>query len=61
MPLSKLIDLAEPMGSAKYVAFHTLLDPDRMPGQTHAVLDWPYVPSTTLRHTSSDKCVPPVE
>jgi len=43
IPLSKLIDLVEPMGSAKYVAFQTLLDPDRMPGQRHAVLEWPYV------------------
>jgi sulfoxide reductase catalytic subunit YedY len=43
IPLSKLIDLVEPMGSAKYVAFQTLLDPDRMPGQKNAVLEWPYV------------------
>jgi sulfoxide reductase catalytic subunit YedY len=43
IPLSKLIDLVEPMGSAKYVAFQTLLDPERMPGQKNAVLEWPYV------------------
>jgi len=43
IPLSKLIDLVEPMGSAKYVAFQTLLDPERMPGQKKAVLEWPYV------------------
>jgi sulfoxide reductase catalytic subunit YedY len=43
IPLSKLIDLVEPMGSAKYVAFETLLDPERMPGQKNAVLEWPYV------------------
>jgi sulfoxide reductase catalytic subunit YedY len=43
IPLSKLIDLVEPMGSAKYVAFQTLLDPERMPGQKSAVLEWPYV------------------
>jgi sulfoxide reductase catalytic subunit YedY len=43
IPLSKLIDLVEPMGSAKYVAFETLLDPKRMPGQKNAVLEWPYV------------------
>jgi len=43
IPLSKLIDLVEPMGSAKYVAFQTLLDPDRMPGQKNGVLEWPYV------------------
>jgi sulfoxide reductase catalytic subunit YedY len=43
IPLSKLIDLVEPMGSAKYVAFETLLDPERLPGQKKAVLEWPYV------------------
>jgi sulfoxide reductase catalytic subunit YedY len=43
IPLSKLIDLVEPMGSAKYVAFQTLVDPERMPGQKSGVLEWPYV------------------
>ena len=43
IPLWKLIDLVEPMGSAKYVSFQTLLDPERMPGQKNAVLEWPYV------------------
>jgi sulfoxide reductase catalytic subunit YedY len=41
--LSKLLDAVEPLGSAKYVAFESLLDPTRMPGQNSSVLDWPYV------------------
>jgi sulfoxide reductase catalytic subunit YedY len=41
--LSKLLAAVEPQGSAKYVAFTTLLDPSRMPGQKTGVLDWPYV------------------
>jgi methionine sulfoxide reductase catalytic subunit len=41
--LSKLLDVVEPLGDAKYVAFQTLLDPKRMPGQRSDVLDWPYV------------------
>ena len=41
--LSKLLNLVEPMDDAKYVAFETLLDPKRMPGQRSHVLDWPYV------------------
>jgi sulfoxide reductase catalytic subunit YedY len=48
IPLSKLIDLVQPMGSAKYVAFQTLLDPERMPGQKNAVLEWPYVEGLRL-------------
>ncbi len=41
--LSKLLSVVEPLGSANYVAFETLLDPTRMPGQRSNVLDWPYV------------------
>jgi sulfoxide reductase catalytic subunit YedY len=42
-PLSKLLDVVEPTSDAKYVAFETLLDPKRMPGQRGEVLNWPYV------------------
>lgn len=41
--LSKLLDRVEPTSAAKYVAFTTLLDPKRMPGQRSDILDWPYV------------------
>jgi len=42
-PLAKLLDKVEPTSQAKYVAFQTLLDPQRMPNQRTGVLDWPYV------------------
>ena len=44
-PLSKLLDKVEPKGEAKYVAFETLYDPKRMPGQAgpYSALPWPYV------------------
>src|SRR5581483_5567145 len=41
--LSKLLNAIEPLSSAKYVAFETLLDATRMPGQNTDVLNWPYV------------------
>jgi sulfoxide reductase catalytic subunit YedY len=41
--LSELIKQVEPTANAKFVEFHTLLDPKQMPGQTSAVLQWPYV------------------
>ncbi len=41
--LSKLLNVVEPTSDAKYVAFETLLDPQRLPGQRSDVLDWPYV------------------
>lgn len=42
-PLSKLLSSVELMRDAKYVAFETLHDPARMPGQKKDVLQWPYV------------------
>jgi sulfoxide reductase catalytic subunit YedY len=42
-PLAKVLEAVEPLSSAKYVAFQTLLDPKRMPNQNTRVLNWPYV------------------
>ena len=42
--VKRLLDAVEPLGSAKYVAFETLMDPTRFPNQSNnSVLDWPYV------------------
>ncbi|MBC5784559.1 protein-methionine-sulfoxide reductase catalytic subunit MsrP [Ramlibacter sp. USB13] len=41
-PLAKLIEKAEPLGSAKFVEFLTLADPKTMPFVGSRVLDWPY-------------------
>ncbi len=43
IPLADIIRRFEPTSKAKYVAFETLYDPDRMPGQSRRVLQWPYV------------------
>src|SRR5690349_7697505 len=43
-PLSALIKLADPLPSAKFVAFQTVVAPEQMPNQKRSgVLDWPYV------------------
>ena len=47
-PLSKLLDMVEPTSQARYVAFQTLLDPNRMPNQRTGELDWPYVEGLRL-------------
>jgi sulfoxide reductase catalytic subunit YedY len=47
-PLSALIERAQPLGSAKYVAFYSLADPDTMPGLRSNVLLWPYVEGLRL-------------
>jgi sulfoxide reductase catalytic subunit YedY len=41
--LADLVRRLEPTSRAKFVEFTTLLDPQQMPGQRRAVLDWPYV------------------
>lgn len=43
-PLSTLLDKVEPLGSANYVAFETVVRPEEMPGQSgyFQPLPWPY-------------------
>ena len=43
IPLSALIKQADPLPSAKFVAFETVMAPDQMPNQKRDVLQWPYV------------------
>jgi methionine sulfoxide reductase catalytic subunit len=49
-PLSALLNRVEPLGTAKYVAFETLVRPDEMLGQRgyFQSLDWPYVEGLRL-------------
>ncbi|MDQ0392851.1 protein-methionine-sulfoxide reductase catalytic subunit MsrP [Labrys monachus] len=49
-PLSEVIKRADPQGSAKYVAFETLVRPSEMPGQSafFPALTWPYVEGLRL-------------
>ncbi len=42
-PLSGLLQLVEPLSTARFVEFYTLLDPKRMPNQRYSILRWPYV------------------
>ncbi|MGQ0537848.1 MAG: protein-methionine-sulfoxide reductase catalytic subunit MsrP [Gemmatimonadaceae bacterium] len=47
-PMADFIKRVEPLGSAKYIEFTTLLDPKQMPGQRLSVLEWPYVEGLRL-------------
>ncbi len=52
-PLSALLRQVEPTGSAKYVEFTTLKDPEQFPGQRPSLfgmsgLEWPYVEGLRL-------------
>jgi len=48
--LSALLDKVEPLGSAKYVAFESIVRPSEMPGQRGVFqsLSWPYVEGLRL-------------
>ncbi len=46
--LRDLVDWAQPTSRARYVEFRTLYDPEQMPGQRRAILDWPYVEGLRL-------------
>lgn len=46
--LAALIKEVQPQGSAKYMEFVTLADPQMMPGLRSGVLDWPYTEALRL-------------
>lgn len=50
--LARLIEKAKPTAKAKYVVFHTLYDPEQMPGQKNRLfgggIDYPYVEALRL-------------
>jgi sulfoxide reductase catalytic subunit YedY len=47
-PLAKLVALAAPLATAKYLKFTSFVDPDHAVGQKDAILDWPYVEGLRL-------------
>jgi DMSO/TMAO reductase YedYZ molybdopterin-dependent catalytic subunit len=42
-PFAKLVDMAKPLSSAKYVRMETFLDPSVAPGQKQSWYPWPFV------------------
>ncbi len=48
IPLADVLKQFQPLASAKYVQFETLVDKGRMPGQRSRVLRWPYVEGLTI-------------
>jgi sulfoxide reductase catalytic subunit YedY len=48
VPLASMLKAMQPTSAARYVAFKTLHDPVRMPGQQRSVLPWPYREGLTM-------------
>src|ERR1700730_6752671 len=53
-PLSKLVELAKPTSSAKYVRMETFLDKDMASGQKASWYPWPYVEGVTMAEAMND-------
>ena len=53
-PLSKLLALAKPASSAKYVQFQTFLDKTMAPGQRVFYYPWPYTEGLTMDEAAND-------
>jgi len=52
-PLRKLVELAKPLSSAKYVRFESFLDKKMAPGQ-RSFMPWPYVEGVTMAEATND-------
>jgi sulfoxide reductase catalytic subunit YedY len=53
-PFVKLVELAKPLSSAKYVRMETFLDPSIAPGQKQTWYPWPYVEGLTIAEATNE-------
>ena len=53
-PLSQLLKVAQPTGSAKYVVFESATLPRVMPGLRNSLYPWPYVEGCTMQEAAND-------
>ena len=53
-PMSQLLKIAEPLGSAKYAVFTTAEQPANMPGLSDPIYPWPYVEGVTIEEAANE-------
>src|SRR5579883_2635760 len=53
-PMKALVDLAAPLGSAKYVKMETFLDAKTAPGQKQFWYPWPYTEGLTMAEATNE-------
>jgi sulfoxide reductase catalytic subunit YedY len=53
-PLAKLVDLARPLSSAKFLRMESFLDRKMAPGQRMAWYPWPYIEALTMAEASNE-------
>jgi sulfoxide reductase catalytic subunit YedY len=52
--LAKLVELARPLGSAKYVRFESFKRPEQAPGQRQIWYPWPYIEGVTIDEATNE-------
>jgi sulfoxide reductase catalytic subunit YedY len=53
-PMKALVDLAKPLGSAKYVKMETFMDPKVAPEQNKFFYPWPYTEGLTMAEATNE-------
>ena len=53
-PMKALVELAKPLGSAKYVRMETFKDPAEAPGQKQFWYPWPYIEGLTIPEATNE-------
>jgi methionine sulfoxide reductase catalytic subunit len=53
-PLAKLVEIAAPLASAKYLRMETFLDRSMAPGQRQGWYPWPYVEGLTMAEATNE-------
>jgi methionine sulfoxide reductase catalytic subunit len=53
-PLAALVDMAKPLGSAKYLKMVTFMDPKVAPEQNKFFYPWPYTEGLTIAEATND-------
>ena len=53
-PLKALVDLARPLGSARYLRMETFLDPEMASGQKQFWYPWPYIEGLTMAEATHE-------
>lgn len=52
--MKALLDIAKPLGSAKYMRFESFNDPRMAPAQRQTIYPWPYVEGITMAEAAND-------
>jgi methionine sulfoxide reductase catalytic subunit len=53
-PFAKLVELARPLSSARYVRMETFMDPKVAPGQKQRWYPWPYIEGLTMAEATNE-------